>query len=138
MDYETYRKTYFTSPPPEPRFDLLGVQGATLYYADYSAALQFYTQVFGPPNYKEGDSTHGWRLGNTWLTLFPARTGVPANLELPFYLPTRAAVDALYTALIAAGAAGGPPSEALMYRPVYMAVLTDPFGVVLDLVCELA
>lgn len=137
MDFETYRKNYYMDPQPEPRFDLLGIRGAVLYYEDYPAALDFYTRVFGPPNYVEGALTHGWRLGESWLTLFPSRTGSPANIEAPFYLPTREAVDGLYAALLDAGAKGEPPSETLMYRPVYMALVIDPFGVKLDLVCEL-
>ena len=39
--------------------------------------------------------------------------------------------------LIEAGAVGDPPGENLMYRPVYMAIVTDPFGVTIDVVCEL-
>ena len=137
MDFETYRKSFYTDPQPEPRFDLLGIHGATLYYEEYSAALDFYTRVFGPPDYREGEFTHGWRLGNSWLTLFPSKSGSPANMEVPLYLPTREAVDALYAGLIAAGAKGEPPAETLMYRPVYMAIVIDPFGVALELVCEL-
>jgi uncharacterized glyoxalase superfamily protein PhnB len=137
MDFETYRKNYYTDPQPESRFDLgAGIRGAVLYYQDYPAALDFYTRVFGPPNYVEGDHTHGWRLGESWLTLFPSKSGSPGNIEVPFYLPTREAADALFAALIEAGAQGDPPAETLMYRPVYMAIVTDPFGVTLDLVCE--
>jgi uncharacterized glyoxalase superfamily protein PhnB len=107
-----------------------------LYYEDYAAALDFYTRVFGPPNYKEGENTHGWRMGESWLTLFPSKNGSPTNIEVPFYLPTREAVDTLFTALIAAGAQGEPPAETLMYRPVYMAIVTDPFGVMINVVFE--
>jgi uncharacterized glyoxalase superfamily protein PhnB len=137
MDFETYRKAYYTAPQPEPRFDFGGgIRGAVLYYEDYPGALDFYTRVFGPPNYKEGETTHGWRLGESWLTLFPSKAGSPANIEVPFYLPSRESVDALYAALIEAGAQGEPPSENLMYRPVYIALVTDPFGATLMLVCE--
>ena len=137
MDYKSYRDNYYTDPQPEPRFDLFGVRGATLYYKDYGAAVDFYTRVFGPPGYVEGEFTRGWRLGNTWLTLFRAKSGSPVNAEVPLYCTSRAAVDALYEALIAAGAKGEPPAENLMYRPVYMAIVTDPFGVTIDVVCEL-
>lgn len=137
MDYETYRKKYYVEPQPEPRYDILGIQGATLFYEDYAAALSFYEGVFGPPNYKQGEFTHGWRLGNSWLTIFPSKDGSPRNIEVPFYCPTRKGVDALYEAMLAAGAKGEEPSEGLMYKPVYMSVVTDPFGVDLTLVCEL-
>ena len=106
MDYETYRKQNFADPQPEPRFDVFGVRGATLYYEDYTGAVAFYTRVFGPPAYREGEFTAGWRLGDTWLTLFPADDGAPVNAEVPLYCTTRAAVDSLYAALIEAGARG--------------------------------
>ena len=137
MDYETYRKHNFVDPQPEPRFDVFGVRGATLYYDDYAGAVAFYTRVFGPPAYQEGEFTIGWRLGDTWLTLFPAENGTPVNAEVPLYCTTRSAVDALYTALVDAGARGDPPAETMMYRPVYMAIVTDPYGVTIDVVCEL-
>ena len=138
MDYETYRTQNFVDPQPEPRFDVFGIRGATLYYEDYSAAVDFYTAVFGPPGYVEGEFTRGWRVGDTWLTLFPAESDGPENAEVPIYCPTRSAVDALYTALVEAGATGAPPEDTLMYLPVYMAIVTDPFGVTIDIVCELA
>ena len=137
MDYEEYRQKYFQDPAPKERFETHGLIGATLYYADYQAALDFVTKVFGEPVYQEGDSTHGWRLGRSWLTLFPSQAGNPTNVEVPIYLQSAGELDRLYEAFIAAGATGDPPQNTLMYEPVRMAILTDPFGVAWDLVAPL-
>lgn len=138
MDFEEYRARYYTDPPPQPEFPFAGIRGATLFYQDYPAALAFFRQVFGEPAYVEGEFTHGWRIGESWLTVFPAKAGSPANLEVPVYLQTPEAVDALYAAFIAAGATGEPPQDTLMYVPVHMTVVTDPFGVMFTLVCEVS
>ena len=134
MDYESYRKQNFVDPQPESRFAFAGILGATLYYQDYTAALAFYTEVLGPPAYIEGEHTHGWQIGETWLTLFPSKQGNPINVEVGFYVETPAEVDRLYAAFLAAGATGEPPIDTLMYTPVRMCVLTDPFGVSLAVV----
>lgn len=137
MDFEEYRARYYADPPPEQRFSFVGVRGATLFYPDYPGALAFFRQVFGEPAYVEGEFTHGWRIGESWLTVFPAKEGSPGNLEVPVYLQTPEGVDALYAAFIVAGAAGDPPQNTLMYVPVYMTVVADPFGVMFTLVCEM-
>ena len=137
MDYETYRKKYFIDPQPEPRFNFSGALGTTLYYQDYQEALAFYTQVLGPPAYIEGENTHGWKIGDTWLTLFPSKSGNPTNVEVPFFMASPQEVDRLYEAFIAAGAKGDPPENGIMYRPVRLCVLTDPFGVSLLIACNL-
>lgn len=134
MDFEEYRAKYYTDPPPKQRFAFAGVGGAILYYQNYAAALAFFRQVFGEPAYIEGQHTHGWQLGESWLTVFPAKEGNPTNLEIPIYLQNPAEVDALYAAFIEAGATGEPPQDTLMYAPVRMTVMTDPFGVMFTLV----
>ena len=136
MDFEEYRARYYTAPQPEQRFPFAGVRGATLYYQDYAAALAFFRQVFGGPAYVEGEFTHGWCIGESWLTVFPAKSGRPDNLEVPIYLQTPEAVDALYAVFIEAGATGDPPQDTLMYVPVRMTVVNDPFGVMFTLVGE--
>jgi len=136
MDFEEYRKKYYRKPPPEPQYHLRGILGATLYYQDYPAALDFFQQVFGPPAYVEGEHTHGWQIGNSWLTVFPAQEGSPHNLEVPIYLQTAAEVDRLFAAFIAAGAQGDAPIDTLMYLPVRMAIVRDPQGVTFNLVYE--
>lgn len=136
MDFEEYRARYFADPQPEQRFAFAGVRGATLYYQEYAAALAFFRRVFGEPAYVEGEFTHGWQIGESWLTVFPAKEGNPSNLEVPIYLQDSSEVDSLYAAFIAAGAHGDPPQDALMYAPVRMTVVTDPFGVMFTLVGE--
>jgi uncharacterized glyoxalase superfamily protein PhnB len=138
MDYKSYRKQNFVDPPPEQRFAFSGLYGATLYYQDYQAALDFYSKVFGQPQYKEGENTHGWQIGETYLTLFPSKEGNPRNLEVGFYVQTREEVLRLYEAFLSAGAkAVQPPEDNLMYGPVNLAFLNDPFGVSIMLACWL-
>jgi len=136
MDFETYRKKYHVDPAPQPRYLLRGILGATLYYQDYPAALSFFEHVFGPPAYLEGENTHGWRIGDSWLTVFPAREDSSRNVEVPIYLQTPEEVDRLYAAFLAAGAKGEEPIDTLMYLPVRMAMVTDPQGVTFNLVYE--
>jgi len=59
MNYEEYRKAYFTDPMPEARFGFNGSFGVTLYFEDYEAAVAFYSRVLGPPAYVEGKGTRG-------------------------------------------------------------------------------
>ncbi|MEK6221754.1 MAG: hypothetical protein N2D54_05860 [Chloroflexota bacterium] len=128
MDYKTYRKNYFIDPAPKPQFEFEGQHGASLYYEDYPKALAYYTELLGPPAYVEGDNTRGWELGNTWLTLFPAEKDSPKNAELTLVMKTPAEVDRLHAAFILAGGEGPQPSDELIYRPVRMGFVTDPFG----------
>lgn len=134
MDYNTYRKKFFANPMPEQRFSFAGLFGATLFYQDYPAAMAFYNKVLGPPAYVEGEHTHSWKVGSTWLTLLPSKSGNPTNVEVGFYVETPEEVDRLAKAFIAAGAAGNPAIDTLMHIPVRMAILTDPFNVNLAVV----
>ncbi len=58
-------------------------------------------------------------------------------MEVPFFIETPEEVDRLYEAFVAAGAKGEPPTNELMYEPVRMCVLTDPFGVSILVGCFL-
>lgn len=122
-------KGIFLNPQPEPRFKYTGSFGITLYYQDFEAAVAFYTQVLGPVGYQEGDSTRGWNIGQGWLTLLRGNQGNPKNVETTFELDTVQQAEALQQAFIAAGAQGEEPSEQLMYMPVRIYPVTDPFGV---------
>ena len=128
MDYATYRHAYFADPEPEPRFALEGVLGATLYFSEYEAAVEFYTEVLGPPAYVEGSGTRGWRIGGTWLTLLAGGDGSPRNVEVPIVASTPAEAERIQAAFIDAGASGPHPQNGLMYEPVRLAPVTDPFG----------
>lgn len=137
MDYESYRKKNFVEPPPESRFEFLGLHGTTLYFSDYEAALSYYTAVLGPPVYVEGQGTRGWRIGNTWLTLLKGSSGGPQNMELNFVMQTPREADRLQAAFIAAGGQGEPPSDQLMYEPVRYCPVVDPFGTNILIICPL-
>lgn len=128
MNYEEYKKAYFISPVPEPKFNILGIHGVALYFDDYEKALDYYTAVLGPPAYIEGQFTHGWPLGSTWLTLFPAKTGSPGNLDITILMPSSLEAERLQGAFIAAGGTGAPPSDQIMYQPIRMCPVKDPFG----------
>ena len=128
MDFDSYRKAYFTDPAPEPRFRFRDSFGATLYFEDFEAAIAFYESVLGPPGYAEGEGTRGWPIGTGWLTLLRGKQGNPRNVEITFELETVEKAEALQSAFIAAGAKGLAPSDQLMYRPIRSCPVIDPFG----------
>ncbi len=128
MDFETYKKKFYTDPPPEPRYKFTGAFGIALFYENYKEVIAYYSQVLGPPAYKEGTGTHGWRIGNGWLTLFKAKAGTPSNVEITFEVKTAKEAEALQRAFIEAGGQGEDPSDQLMYVPIRYCPVTDPFG----------
>ena len=137
MDYETYWKSYYTMPAPEPRYPFTGDFGATLFYQDYAAAVAYYERVLGPPAYVEGEGTRGWRIGKGWLTLLKGEAGNPCNLEITFVVGTPEEAETLQHAFIEAGGAGPAPSDELMYEPIRYCAVTDPFGVNLLIISPL-
>lgn len=128
MDYESYRKAYYVDPPPLPKFKFSGLQGVALYFTDYKKVVDYYTQVFGPPAYVEGEFTHGWRLGTVWLTLFPSDSGTPHNTEIIIQMASPLEAERLQAAFIAAGGHGTRPSDEIMYEPLRFCAVQDPFG----------
>ena len=104
------------------------LRGASSCVEDYDAALAYYTSVFGPPAYLEEDRIRGWQLGDTWFTLFGAKAGGPQNSDISLHLESPAEVGRLHEAMVAAGGAGDPPTDELMYAPVRFCAVTDPFG----------
>lgn len=137
MDHAHYREKFFVDPPPESRFEFRGLHGATVYFSDYEAAVNYYTRVLGPPAYVEGEGTCGWQLGNTWLTLLKGKSGNPQNVELNIVMQTPQEADRLHAAFIEAGGAGEPPSDQLMYEPVRYCYVQDPFGTDILVICPL-
>lgn len=129
MDFESDYQKYFLLPPPPPRFQYTGHFGMTLYYQDFTEAVAFYEQVLGPAGYQEGDHTRGWKIGTGWLTLLKGNNGKPTNVELTFELETAKEAEAMQQAFIQAGATGQEPSDQLMYTPVRLCAVVDPFGV---------
>ena len=129
MDYETYRNTYFVDPQPEERFTFAGIRGACLFVREYEAAVEFYSTVLGPPNYIEKeDHTHGWKLSNTWLTLFPGKEASPRNVSIEIQMKSPEEADRLQATFIEAGASGASPSDEFRYDPIRFCPVTDPFG----------
>ncbi len=128
MDFDSYRRAYFVEPAPGARFEFAGVLGAVLYFRDYEAAVDYYQAVLGAPAYVEGDSTRGWRIGRTWLTLLRGRRGGPRNTEVQFAMASPAEAERLQRAFIDAGGSGPAPSDQLMYEPIRSCPATDPFG----------
>ena len=136
-DYEIYRKNYFVDPAPEPRFSMTRIGGMSLSIEDYEAGVAFYTQVLGPPAYVEGDDTHGWPIGTSWLTLFRAQKGRVDNVELQIEVASTDEVDRMIAALIEAGATAGlAPQDVLCYEPIRMGYVTDPFGTCLSVTAK--
>ncbi len=135
MDYEAYRKQFFADPPPQPRFAFVGLHGATLYFSDYAAAVTYYRRVLGAPAYIEGENTHGWQLGDTWLTLLKGQAGSPHNVEVTIVMRSAQEAERLQAAFVEAGGVGEAPSDQLMYEPVRYCPVRDPFGTSILIVC---
>ena len=128
MDYETYRNTYFVDPQPEEKFTFAGIRGACLFVREYEAAVGFYSNVLGAPNYIEGEQTHGWKLGNTWLTLFAGKEAATSNVSIEIQMKSPEEADRLQATFIEAGASGASPSDEFRYDPIRFCPVTDPFG----------
>lgn len=128
MDYEEYRRSFFVDPQPEQRYEFRDLFGVTLYFEDYVSAVGYYTQVFGPPAYAEGEGTRGWSIGQGWLTLLQGQEGSPRNVDITFEVDTPAEAERLHEAFIVAGGRGEEPSDQLMYRRIRFCPVVDPFG----------
>ncbi len=134
MNFDEYRQKFYKRQPSEQDWAIEGQRGFSIHVSDYAEALAFYTQVLGNPHYIEGQDIHGWRLGDSWFTLFQSQSGGPTRSEISLHLQSNVEVDRLTRAFVEAGASGEPPAETLMYAPVYVAFLTDPFGLSWSLV----
>jgi hypothetical protein len=138
MDYEEYRRRYFVDPPPEPRFALRGQRGATLMLQDFDRALEFYSQVFGPPGYVEGAGTRSWLLGDTWVTLLRGNEGNAKNVEVQIEAESPQEAERLHAAFREAGGKGPDPSDEFMHIKLRFCSVRDPFGVDWLIVAPLA
>lgn len=128
MNYDEYRKAYFTDPLPELRYGFTGVFGVTLFFEDFDSAVAYYQQVLGPPAYVEGTGTRGWQIGVGWLTLLQGKSGSPSNVEVSLQVETPIEAERLQKAFIEAGGKGPDPSDEYMYVPVRSCPVRDPFG----------
>src|SRR3990170_1488492 len=135
MDYQTYRQKYFVQPAPAERFRFRGIYGATLFFQEFDQAVEYYSRVLGPPAYVEGENTRGWKVGGTWLTLLRGKQGAPRNIEVQFVMQTPAEANRLQGAFVAAGGSSRAAVDDLMYEPVHLCPVTDPFGTEILIVC---
>ena len=115
----------------------------SFYVSDLSAAKVFYTQVLGPPQCEE-EQLAGWKIGDTWLTLFPAVGAAPIagegprNSEIAIRVSETGGVDAMLAALVRAGATLRMPArDTEMYESMRFGCVDDPFGIRVDVYCPL-
>ena len=116
----------------------------SLYFERFAEAVDFYTKVFGAPDQPEEDHGFGsWKMGSTWLTLFPSRMGVnpegdPVNAEFGIQVQEPAQVDELSEILLENGAKlVMAPEDTWMYESMRFVALDDPFGVRIDVYCPI-
>jgi len=138
MEQEKNRLSDRPGPPARPRFRIRTTGGPVLYFADFDAAVAFYTAVLGEPGYREGSGTRGWAIGDSHLTLLRGGDGSPRNTEIGLVMETAEEADRLQEAFIAAGGTGPVPSDEVMYEPIRYCPVTDPFGTELLIYAPLA
>lgn len=133
-----------THPPTHRPYTIVNLNYITLYIKDFNEAVAFYRQVFGAPdNIGVKEEIIGWRMGATWLTLFPSSSAPfndsnPRNAEFAVQVSSVDEVDMLHGALIGAGAKSCMrPHDTSMYEPMRFACVDDPFGVRIDIYCPL-
>jgi uncharacterized glyoxalase superfamily protein PhnB len=124
------------------RFDIVGLNYVSLYPADHAAAVEYYASVFGPLDVEDTTAgIWGWRMGSTWLTVFPGSAGTDpegttSNVEFAIQVATPQEVDRLYAAFVEAGVTASlAPRETEMYETMRFAYVDDPFGVRIDIYC---
>lgn len=108
--------------PPQRAYQIVGLGYVSLYAHDFDAARAFYSQVFGEPASINASGTIiGWRVGGSWLTLLHSSSGSapgsnPRGAEFAIQVAVPAEVDALYAALLTAGARTCmAPADTCMY-----------------------
>ncbi len=119
-----------------------GLRFPSFYIEDYDRAVEFYSKVFGSPDTDQPE-IKGWKLGDTWLTLFPSKAGAspgenPRNAEFAIEVSSPDEVDHLRKLMLDAGASGGwEPQDTEMYVPMRFAFVEDPVGIRVDIYCLL-
>ena len=124
------------------KYGIQSLSFVSLYFKEHAEAIAFYSKVLGPPDkVNEEESYTGWKLGDTWLTIFPSKIGTapdsnPCNTEFAICVSTDEQVDALFAAFVEAGATGNwKPEDTWMYDPMRFSAVDDPFGVRIDIYC---
>ena len=122
-------------------FSILALNYPSFYVRDYDTAIAFYTRVFGPPELDE-PRLKGWKLGDTWLTIFPSKDlghdpdSNPVNAEFAIQVAAPEQVDALYIAMLEAGAKKCmEPEDTWMYEDMRFCCVDDPVGIRIDVYC---
>jgi catechol 2,3-dioxygenase-like lactoylglutathione lyase family enzyme len=125
-------------------FQIVGLNYVSLYLLNLVEAVAFYSEIFGSPEVvDEKGPLYGWKLGSTWLTLFPSKIGTakesnPCNAEFAIQVAEPGEVDRLYAAFLAAGAKKCMvPEDTEMYEPMRFCCVDDPFGVRIDVYCPI-
>ena len=119
-------------------FTIIDINYVSLYLESLDEGVKFYSEILGPPIYKEG-RTYGWKTGATWLTLLPSSAGTckgmnPRNTEYAIQVEQPEQVDVLYNKLIELGSKVCMiPKDTWMYEPMRFACVDDPFGVRIDI-----
>jgi catechol 2,3-dioxygenase-like lactoylglutathione lyase family enzyme len=131
-------------PPNHRPYRIVDLNYVSLYIKDFREAIVFYTQIFGTPQNGDANAAlYGWRMGSTWLTVFPSTAGPdhdsnPRNTEFAIQVAAVEEVDRLHRALLAAGAKECmAPEDTRMYEPMRFSCVDDPFGVRIDIYCPL-
>ena len=126
------------------RSAIVGLQYVSLYFHDLDQAIAYYTAVFGPPDeVMESKTIWGWRMGNTWLTLFASKIGTdpernPCNAEFAIQVERKDQVDELVGRLVEhGGKVCMAPEDTWMYETMRFAAVDDPFGVRIDVICPI-
>jgi predicted enzyme related to lactoylglutathione lyase len=125
------------------KIEVISLNFPSFYVKDYDAAIAFYTQVFGLPQ-SDTPRIKGWKLGDTWLTLFPSEDmghdpdANPRNAEFAIQVAAPEQVDVLYHSLLEAGAKiCMEPEDTEMYEPMRFCCVDDPVGIRIDVYCPL-
>ncbi len=126
------------------KFKIVSLNYVCFYVKELDEAIAFYSRVFGPPEYREDEGRiNGWKMGDTWLTIFSSDQGVaptrnPGNAEFAVQVDTPEEVDRLYRAFVEAGAKDAwAPEDTQMYEPMRFSAVDDPFGMRIDIYCPL-
>ncbi len=127
---------------PDRPVNFVDLNYVSLYFEDFQKAVEFYSAVLGEPDVMvEKPVICGFKLGDTWLTLFPSKEGTtpgknPRNAEFAIQVATPEEVDKLHALFIEHGAKNcWTPEDTEMYDPMRFSAVDDPFGVRIDVIC---
>lgn len=94
----------------------------------FEEIVEFYSTVFGSPDYTEDDCVAGWRLGNSWLTFLKGGNVEIQGCEFAIKAISEEAAFELQDKLQAAGATSEGRCVEWMYEDMHYCPVVDPFG----------